>query len=77
MNNATYWKTIETVARRTKIRLLNDIGTARWLAKKPHCVNFRVFDGQVTLPDAQVEATVAEKQQSQEGVVGIEMQMIN
>ena len=45
MNNASYGKTIENVARRTDIRLLNDMEMARRLAKKPHCVDFHVFDG--------------------------------
>ena len=44
MNNATYGKTIENVARRTDIRLLNDLEKERKLAKKPHCVDFRVFE---------------------------------
>ena len=45
MNTAPYGKTIENVARRTDIRLLNDMVKARKLAEKPHCVDFRVFDG--------------------------------
>ena len=36
MNNAPYGKTIENVARRTDIRLLNDMEKARRLAEKPH-----------------------------------------
>ena len=48
MNNAPYGQTIENVARRTDIRLLNDMEKARRLAEKPHCVDIRVFDGQVT-----------------------------
>ena len=47
MNNGPYWNTIENVARRIDNRLLNDMEKARKLAKKPHCVNFRVLDGQV------------------------------
>ena len=47
INNAPYGKTIENVARRTDIRPLNDMEKARKLAEKPHCVVFRVFDGQV------------------------------
>ena len=47
MNNAPYRKTIENVAQCTDIRLLSDIEKARKLAEKPHCVDFRVFDGQV------------------------------
>ena len=51
MNNAPYGKTIENVARRTDIRLLNDMEKARRLAEKLHFVVFRVFDGQVALPE--------------------------
>ena len=47
MNNAPYGKTIDNVARQTDIRLLNDMENAQRLAEKPHCVDFRVFDGQV------------------------------
>ena len=47
MNIARYGKTIENVARRTDICLFNDMEKARILAKEPHCVDFRVFDGQV------------------------------
>ena len=54
MNNAPYGKTIENVVRRTDIRLLNNMVKARWLAEKPHCVDFRVFDGQVAPPEEQV-----------------------
>ena len=50
MNNATYGKTIENVARRTDIRRLNDKYKTRRLAEKLHCVDFRVFDGQVAFP---------------------------
>ena len=50
---------------------------ARTLAEKPHCVNFRVFDGQVAPPEEQVEAAVAEEQQRQEALVGIEMRIFN
>ena len=45
MNNARYSKTIENMARRTNIRLLNNIEKERKLAEKLHCVDFRVFDG--------------------------------
>ena len=45
MNNAPYGKTIKNMARRTDIRQLNDMEKARKLAEKPHCVDFRVFDG--------------------------------
>ena len=47
MNNAPYGKTIDNVARRIDLRLLNDMEKARSLAEKPHCVDFRVFDCQV------------------------------
>ena len=77
MNNAPYGKTIENVARRIDIRLLNDMEKARRLAEKPHCVDFRVFDGQLAQPKEQVEAAVAEEQQLQEALVGIEMRKLN
>ena len=77
MNNAPYGKTIENVARRTDIRLLNDMEKARKLAEKPHCVDFRVFDGHVAQPKEHVEAAVAEEQQQQEALVGIEMRKLN
>ena len=71
MNNTPYGKRIENVARRTDIRLLNDIKKARKLAEKPHCVDFLVFDGHVALPDEQVKDAAAEKQREQEALVGI------
>ena len=77
VNNAPYGKTIENVARRTYIRLLNDMEKARRLAEKPHCVDFRVFDGQVALPEEQVEAAAVENQQQQEALVGTEMRKLN
>ena len=77
MNNAPYGKTIENVARRTDIRLLNDIKKARRLAEKPHFVDFRVFDGQVAPPEEQVKAAAAVEQQQQEALVGIEMRKLN
>ena len=77
MNNAPYGKTIENVALRTDIRLLNDMGKARRLPEKPHCVDFRVFDGQVAPPEEKVEAAAAEEQQQQEALVGIEMRELN
>ena len=77
MYNAPYGKTIENVARRTDNRLLNDMVKARRLAETPHCVDFRVFDGQVAPPKEQVEAAAAEKQQQQEALVGIEMRKLN
>ena len=76
MNNAPYGKTIENVARRTDIRLLNDMEKARRLAEKPHCVDFRVFDGQMAPAEEQIEAAVLEEQQ-QEALVGIEMRKLN
>ena len=76
MNNAPYGKKIENVARRTDIRLMNDMEKARRLAEKPHCVDFRVFDGQIAPPEEQVEAAVAEEQQKQEALVGIEMRKL-
>ena len=50
MNNAHYGKTIENVAWRSDICLLNDMEKAWRLAEKPHCVDFRVFDGKVAPP---------------------------
>ena len=61
--NAPYGKTIDNVARRTDILLLNDIEKARRLAETPHCVNLRVFDGQAEPFDEQVETAAADKQQ--------------
>ena len=77
MNNAPYGKTIENVARKTDIRLLNDMEKARRLAEKPHCVDFCVFDGQVAPPEKQVEAAAAEEQQLQDTLVLIEMRKLN
>ena len=77
MNNAPYGKTIENVAWRTDICLLNDMEKARRLTKKPHCVDFRVFDGQVAPPEEQVEAAAAKEQQLQEALVGIKMRKLN
>ena len=75
MNNAPYVKTIENIARGTDIRLLNDMEKARKLAEKPHCADFRVFDGHVAPPEKQIEAAAAKaQQQQQEALVGIEMQ---
>ena len=50
---------------------------SRKLAEKPHFVDFRVFDGQVALPEKQVVAAVAEEQQRQEALMGIEMRKLN
>ena len=77
LNNALNGKTIENVARRTDIRLLNDMEKPRKLAEKPHCVDFLVFDGHVEPPDEQIETAVAEEQQQQEALVGIEMRKLN
>ena len=77
MNNAPYGKMIENVARRTDIRLLNAMENARKLAEKPHCVDFRVFNGHVATPDEQVEDAIAEEQRQQEALVGIEMRKLN
>ena len=77
MMNAPYEKTIGNVARRTDIRLLNDMEKARRLAEQPHCVDFRVFDGQLAPLEEQVEAAVAEEQQQQKALVGIEMRKLN
>ena len=77
MNNAPYGKTIENVARRTDIKLLNDMEKARKLAEKPHCVDFRVFDGQLAPQEEKLEAALAVEQQHQKALVGIEMQKLN
>ena len=77
MNIAKYGKTIENVARRTDIRLLNVMEKARKLAEKPHCVDFLVFDGHVAPPEEQVEAAAAEEQRQQDALVGIEMRKLN
>ena len=77
MNNAPYGKTIENVARRTDIRLLNNMEKARRLAEKPHCVDFRVLDGHIARSEEQVESAAGEKQQQQEALVGIEMRKLN
>ena len=47
------------------------------MAEKPHCVDFRVFDGQVAQPEEQIEAVAAEEQQQEEALVGIEMRKLN
>ena len=69
MNNAPYDKTIENVAQRTNIRLLNDMEKAGKLAEKPLCVEFRVFTGQLAPPEEQVEVEVAKEQRLQEALV--------
>ena len=65
------------MARRTDIRLLNDMEKARKLAEKLHCVDFRVFDIQVAEQAKQLEAAAAEEQQQQKALVGIEMRKLN
>ena len=77
MNNAPYRKTIDNVARRTDICLLNDMEKARKLAEKPDCVDFRVFDGQLTPPEEQVETAVAEEHQQHKALMEIEMRKLN
>ena len=77
MNNTPYGKTIENVARRTDICLLNKMEKARRLSEKPHCVDCRVFDGQLAPPEEQVEVADAEEQQQQEALVVIEMRKLN
>ena len=79
INYALYGKTIENVARRTDNCncLLNYMEKARRFGEKPHCVDFRIFDGQVAPPEDQVEAAIAKQQQQQETLVGIEMRKIN
>ena len=49
---------------------------ARKLAEKPHCVDFRVFDGHVAPQNEQVEAAAAVEQQQQKALVGIEMRKL-
>ena len=77
MNNAPYGKTMDNVARRTYICLLNDMEKARTLAEKPDNVDFRVFDGQVAPFEKQVDAAVAEEQQRQKTLVKYEMRKLN
>ena len=50
---------------------------ARKLAEKPHCIDFRVFDGRLAPPEEQVEAAVYEEQQQQKALVEIEMRKLN
>ena len=42
--NTPYGKTIENVAKRTKSKVLTDIKTARQMAEKHNCINFRLFN---------------------------------
>ena len=50
---------------------------ARKLARKPHCADFRVFDGHMAPLDEHVEDAAAEKQRQQEALVGIDMRKLN
>ena len=50
---------------------------AQRLAEKLHCVDFRVFNGQVAPVEEQVKAAVAEEQQRLEALVEIEMRKLN
>ena len=77
MNNAPDGKTIDNVAQQTDIRLFNDMEKARRLAENSHCVDFRVFDGQVAPPEKQVEPEGAKDQQLQEALMRIEMRKLN
>ena len=77
MNNAPYGKTIANVAQRTDICLLIYMEIARMFAEKPQCVDLRVFNGQMAPPEQKVESAVAEGQQRNEALVGIEMRRIN
>ena len=77
MNNAPYGMTIDNDARRSDIRLLNDMEKTRRLVEKPHSVDFPVFDGQLALPEKQVEAAVATEQQQQQALVGIDIRKLN
>lgn len=60
-NNAPYDNTIDNVARRADIYLLNNMRKARKLDEKPYCVDFRVFNGQVVSQKEEVAAAVADK----------------
>lgn len=61
MNNTLYGKTIENVARRTDIRLLNYMEKARSIAEKLHYLDYRVFDGQVAPPNKQQESATVDE----------------
>ena len=77
MTNSPYWKSIENVARRTDIRLLHDMDKARKLAKKPHCVDYRVLDCLLAPLNEQVENSAAEEQRQQNALMGIKIQKLN
>ena len=47
------------------------------LAERPYCLDVRVFDGRVALPDKEIEVAAAEEQQQQEALVGIDMRKLN
>ena len=70
MNNEPYGKTIENEARRSDNRLLNYMEKARNLAEKPHCVDFRVFDGDIKQQPNEIE-------EQHQALVGIEMRKLN
>ena len=59
MNNAPYEKSIEYVAQRTDICLLNNIEKARRFAEKPHCKDICLIKGQVTPSKKQLETATA------------------
>ena len=47
------------------------------MAEKPHCVDLRKFDGQVSPPEKLVEAAVVKVQQQQTALVRIELRKLN
>ena len=57
------------MARRSDIRLLNDMEKARKLAEKPHCVDFRVFDGDAKQLPNEIE-------EQHQALVGIEIRKL-
>ena len=77
MNNTPDGNTIEHGARRTEIRLLNDMENGQRLAKMPHYVDFRVFDGPVAQPEEQIKVADAKEKQQREALVRIEMRKLN
>ena len=70
MNNAPYGKTIKNVARRSDICLLNNMEKARKLAEMPHCVYIRVFNGDLTQQQNEIE-------EQTQALYGIEMRRLN